>query len=204
MSLHVSSWVYPEWGSLHLLDLGGYFLSHVREVFNYNLFKYFLWPFLFHLFFWDPCNLSVVAFNVVPEVPETVLFPLHPFIFLYSVLWQLFLPFCFLAQFSILLPQLFCYWFLLEFFVCFFLFVFFNYYVVHHCPLVLLVPCEAFLVFSWLMSPFCFQDLGIIFTIITPNSFSGRLSVWFSFILSCRFLPCYFYLQNISVSSHFV
>ena len=29
-------------GTLHFLDLGGYFLSHVREVFDYNVFKYFL------------------------------------------------------------------------------------------------------------------------------------------------------------------
>ena len=33
-------------GTLHFLDLGGYFLSHVREVFDYNLFKYFLGSFL--------------------------------------------------------------------------------------------------------------------------------------------------------------
>ena len=33
----VSPWVDPVWDSLRLLDLGGYFLSHVREVFDYNL-----------------------------------------------------------------------------------------------------------------------------------------------------------------------
>ena len=42
----VSPWVYPAWDSLRFLDLGGYFLSHVREVFDYNLFKYFLGSFL--------------------------------------------------------------------------------------------------------------------------------------------------------------
>ena len=30
--------------TLRFLNLGGYFLSHVREVFHYNLFKYFLRP----------------------------------------------------------------------------------------------------------------------------------------------------------------
>jgi len=35
--------------TLHFIDLGGYFLSHVWEVFNYNLFKYFLRFFLFLL-----------------------------------------------------------------------------------------------------------------------------------------------------------
>ena len=38
--------------SLGFLDLGGYFLSHFREVFNYYIFKYFLMPFLF-VIFWD-------------------------------------------------------------------------------------------------------------------------------------------------------
>ena len=47
MSQHVSPWVYPVWNSLSFLDLGGYFLSHVREIFVYNLFKYFLRSFLF-------------------------------------------------------------------------------------------------------------------------------------------------------------
>ena len=49
-----------------------YFFSHIREVFNYNLFKYFLRPFVF-LSFWDPYNSNVGAFKVVPEVSETVL-----------------------------------------------------------------------------------------------------------------------------------
>ena len=55
-------------GTLCFLDLGGYFLSHVKEVFDCNLFGYFLWSFLSLFSFWDPCNANVVAFNVVPEV----------------------------------------------------------------------------------------------------------------------------------------
>ena len=43
-----------------------YFLFHVWEFFNYNLFKNFLIPSLFLLFFWDPCNLNVGAFDMVP------------------------------------------------------------------------------------------------------------------------------------------
>ena len=35
-------WVYPNWASLCFLNLVDYFLSHVKEVFSYNLFKYFL------------------------------------------------------------------------------------------------------------------------------------------------------------------
>ena len=59
-----------------------YFLSHIREVFNYNLLKYFLRPFLFLFFFWDPYNLNVGAFNVVPMVSEIVLNSFHSFFFI--------------------------------------------------------------------------------------------------------------------------
>ena len=83
-----------------------YFLSHVREVFNYILFKYFLSPFIF-LVFWDPYNLNVGAFNVVPEVSESVLNSFNSF-FLYSALRQLFPLFYLPGHLSVLLPQLFC------------------------------------------------------------------------------------------------
>ena len=45
MSWGVSPRVHPVWDSLGFLDLGGYFLSHFREVFNYYLLKYFLMAF---------------------------------------------------------------------------------------------------------------------------------------------------------------
>ena len=38
----MSPWVYPVWDSSCLLDLIDYFLFHVGEIFNYNLFKNFL------------------------------------------------------------------------------------------------------------------------------------------------------------------
>ena len=53
MSWGVSPWVYPVWDPQGFLDLGGYFLPHSREVFNYYLLKYFLTAFLFVFFFWD-------------------------------------------------------------------------------------------------------------------------------------------------------
>ena len=65
------------YGTLCFLDSIDCFLSHVREVFDYNLFKYFLRPFLFLFFFWDRCNSNVGVFNVVPEVSETVLNSFH-------------------------------------------------------------------------------------------------------------------------------
>ena len=81
MSWCVSPLIYPVWDSLSLLELIDYFLFHVREIFNYNLFKNFFVPFLF-LFFWDPYNSNVGLFDIVPEVSE------------FSVLYILFTLFC--------------------------------------------------------------------------------------------------------------
>ena len=55
-----------------------YFLFHIGEIFNYNLFKKFLIPFLF-LFFWDPYNSNIVALDIVSEVSETILSSFHSF-----------------------------------------------------------------------------------------------------------------------------
>ena len=41
------------------------FLSHVREVFRYYLFRYFLRSFLSLFSFWEPYNANVGAFNVI-------------------------------------------------------------------------------------------------------------------------------------------
>ena len=86
VSWHVSLWVYLVWDSLCLLDLIGYFLFHVGEIFNYNLLKSFLITLLFlFFFFWDHYNLSVGAFDMVPEASETILssFPCFYFILLF-------------------------------------------------------------------------------------------------------------------------
>ena len=94
MSCCVSPWVYPVWNSLSFLDLTDYFLSHVREAFDYNLFKYFLRPFPFLFFFWEPYNSNVGAFDVVPEVSETVL-----------ISFRYFSLFCFLTVISTILSS---------------------------------------------------------------------------------------------------
>ena len=54
--------------TLCFLDVGDYFLSHIRNVFDCYLFKYFLPSFPSLLLFWDPYNSNVGLFNVVPEV----------------------------------------------------------------------------------------------------------------------------------------
>ena len=86
---YISPWIYPIWDSLHFLDLGDFFLIHVRKHFDYNHFKCFLRPFLF----WDPYNWNVCAFNVVPEVSE---------MFVY---FHTFLKFCFTAVFFTILSS---------------------------------------------------------------------------------------------------
>ena len=63
------------------LDLGHYLLSHVREVFDYNLFKYFLRHFLFFFFFWNPYNFECWSLNV-PEASETAIISIHSFFFI--------------------------------------------------------------------------------------------------------------------------
>ena len=50
-----------------------YFLSHAGDIFNYNLFKNFLSPFIFLFFPWDPNNSNVGAYNIVPKVSEVIL-----------------------------------------------------------------------------------------------------------------------------------
>ena len=56
-----------------------YFLFHVGEIFNHNLFKIFLIPFLFLFFIWYPYNSNVDVFEFVPEVSETILSSFHFF-----------------------------------------------------------------------------------------------------------------------------
>ena len=64
------------------VPLGLNWLFHVGEIFTYNLFKNFLLHFLFLSFFWDPYNSNVGAFDMVPEVSETVLNSFHSFYFI--------------------------------------------------------------------------------------------------------------------------
>ena len=70
------------WDSLYLLDLIDSFLFHVEDIFNYILFKNFLILFLFLFFFWDLYNSNVGAFDMAPEVSETILSSFHSLCFI--------------------------------------------------------------------------------------------------------------------------
>ena len=121
MSWGVLPWVYPVWDSLGFLDLGGYFLPHFREVFNYYLLKYFLMVFLFVLFLWDSYDLDVWAFNIVLEVSEIVLisfnsfffFPLCFIYFHHSIIYLTYPIFCFhystVGSLQIVFDLIYCY-----------------------------------------------------------------------------------------------
>ena len=95
MSWRVSPWIYPVSDSLHFLDLIDYFLSHIREVFNYNLFKYFLCPFplfssypkvelldcvvVLFLIFWEPSlQFSTVATSIYIPISSAWVFRVIP------------------------------------------------------------------------------------------------------------------------------
>lgn len=73
------------------------YFSFVREVFNYNLLKYFLMLFL-SLFFWDVYNSNIGALNIVPEVSETVFISFQSFS--NSAMLQVFPPFYIPAHLS--------------------------------------------------------------------------------------------------------
>ena len=73
------SLVYPVLDSLCFLDLIDYFLSQFEKIFDYHLFKKFFILFLFLFFLKYPYNMNVGAFNIVPEVSETILNSFHSF-----------------------------------------------------------------------------------------------------------------------------
>ena len=83
MSWFASPWVYPVWDFLGLLDLIDYFFFLVGEIFNYNLFKNFLIPFLSLFFFLDPIIQMLVCLILSQRSLE-----------LSSVLFILFTLFC--------------------------------------------------------------------------------------------------------------
>ena len=73
-------WVNPICDFPYFLDSLDCFLSHVRKVFSYYIFKYIISLFLFLFSFWDG-NTYISAFYVVPEVSSTVLIAFHSLFF---------------------------------------------------------------------------------------------------------------------------
>ena len=167
------------WDRLCFLDLFEYFLSHVREVFIYNLFKYFLRHFFFLFFFWDPHDSNVGAFNVAPEASSVlfILFSLFCSAVVMSTIFSSRLLICSSASAILLLiPSR---EFLISYIVLF------------------IIVCLLFCSYRSVLNVFCISSIlfpifWIIFAIITLNSFSGRLLISSSFVWSGGFLPCSF------------
>jgi len=159
-------------GLLCFLDLTGYFLFHVGEIFNYNLFKIFLILFLFLFFFWDQRSLilsstiflffffltlfcsSEVITNILSSSSlihsaSDVLLLIPSRVFLISVI-VLFASVC----------------------------LFFNYF-------------RSLLIDSCIFS-ILFSRCLIIFTVIILNSLSGNFPISSSFIWTSVFLVCSF------------
>ena len=91
-----------------------YFLSHVMEVFDYNLFKNILRYFVSPFFFWAPHNLNLGAFNNFSWglwLPSILFIP-----FLLLAFQQSYALFYLPGHKLIFLSQLFYYWLLLEYF----------------------------------------------------------------------------------------
>jgi len=63
-----------------------YFLFHVGEIFNYNLLKNFLIPFLF--LFWHTYNSNVDAFDIVQEVSAEKVMAPHSSTLAWKLLWM--------------------------------------------------------------------------------------------------------------------
>ena len=167
MSWHVSPCIYPAWDTLCFLDFIDYFLSHIKECFNYNLFQYFLRPFLFLFFFWDPYNLNVGVFNVVSEVSKTVLNSFHSF-------------------FLILFCGSYFHYFIFQDTICFSVSV-----------ILLLIPCRDFFILFILFfiivcllfsSSRSLLNVSCIFSIIFLRFGSSLLSLlWIVFQVDCLF-----------------
>ena len=130
---------------------------------NFYLFIYFLRSFLSLFSFWDPYNVNIGVFNVVPEVSYAVFTSFPSF---FHVLRQWFPPFCLPSHLSVLLPQLFCCWF----FQC----------IVHLC---LFFSSSRSLVNISCIFSILFPRSWIIFTVIILNSFFGMLLI--SILFSC-------------------
>ena len=191
MSWGVPPWLYPVWDSLGFLDLGDYFLPHLREVFNYYLFKYFLMVFLFVFFFWDSYDSYVGAFNIALVVSEVVLISFNSFFsfprcyiyFHYSTFHLTHRIFCLgystVGSLQSAFDLIYC--------------IIDRLFFISSRSLLNIFYILSILVSSlFICNSILFSRFWIICTIIILNSFSGRLLlsssfVWFGGHLSCSF-----------------
>ena len=162
-------------------------VSYVRESFSYYLFKYFPRTFLFLYSFLDPCNANVGVFDLSPRSLKLSSFLFIFFFFLYAM-----------AVISTTLVFQ-----LAGLFFCLMYSAVDSFYYIFLFRYCLLQFCLLFFIFSnsslktsynfLLCTSILFLSSLIIFTIITLNSFLGRLPISTSLgcssvVLSCSFI----------------
>ena len=86
-------------------------LGKFSTIISSKILSFFVFLFLFQ----DPYNSKVGAFDIVPEVSETILSSFHSFYFI-LLFRRYFHHFIFPVRWFILLLQIICYWFLLGYF----------------------------------------------------------------------------------------
>ena len=172
--------------SLHLSCMGlsalpglkiDYFLSHIREVFNYNLFKYFLRP-----FFSSSSGTPIMQILVHLMLSQRSLR-------LSSILFILFSLFCSFVVISTILSSR----SLIRSSASVILLLIPSSKVLVSFILLFITVCLLCSSSSYLLRVSCifsilFPVFWIIFTIIILNSFSGRLPISSSFVRSGEFL----------------
>ena len=159
-----------------------YFFFHIGEIFNYNLFKNFLIPFLFLFFFWDPYNSNVGAFALFQRSLRlsSVLFILFTLFcsseVIPTILSSILLIHSSASDILVLIPSRVFLILVIVLFVSVCLFF-------HSSRSLLISPCIFFILFSRFL---------IIFTIFILNYFSGSLPISSPFIWTSVFLVCSF------------
>ena len=184
---------------LSFLDLIDYFLSHVGEVFNYNLFKNFLSAFFFSSSSGTPITWKFVLLILSQRylMLSSILFILFPLFGSSAVICTILSYSSLLcSSASVILLLVPSRVFLISVIVLFIsLYLFFISFM---SLLVVLTVFSVACIFSIL-----FSSLHSIFTIIIMNCFSGWLLISSLFIWSCEFLPCSFICAVFLFSSFF-
>ena len=170
-------------------DLGDCFLSHVGEVSSYYLIKHFPRPLLSSLS--EMCIMWIWGHLMLFQRSLKLL---YIYFFLFSLFYFMAMISTTLpAHWSILLLHLFCYWFLLVFFISVTLFnsiwLFFTF-----SNSLLKTSCNFLLCASILL-----LKLWLIFMIVTLNFFLGRFLVIPGF-----YLILVLHLEHILLPSHFL
>ena len=175
----VPPWIYPAWD--YVLPVLRWLFPFPCENFQLLSLKIFSQAFPLSVLLWDPCNVNILAFNVLPELSKTVLISLFCYM-IFTILPSSLLNHSFASVIVLLIPSVFS----------------FSCCIVHHCSLVLPGLCQTSHVTSQSAPPFFFWDFEL----------SLLSCLWFIFQVDCLFpfhlvvlLGLYFVLSSWRYSS---